>query len=119
MKGKIICKNCGRIIGKNKHICPEKNPMKGVHRFGKEASNWQGGRIIINGYIYVYSPKHPNRVFGNYVQEHRLVMEKKIGRFLKKDEIIHHIDENTFNNKIENLELVSRAKHNKIHKKKN
>ena len=114
----IICKKCGRWINKKGHTCPEVNPMQGVHRFGEIAPRWNGGRIIINGYFYIYSPNHPNKIFGKYVAEHRLVMEKYIGRYLKRNEIIHHINENTFDNRIDNLELINRSKHNIIHKSK-
>ena len=118
MKGKKTCKKCGRIIGIKPHTCPEVNPMKGVHRFGKDSPRWNGGRILINGYIYIYSPEHPNRIFENYVSEHQLVMEKHLKRFLKKGEIVHHKNGNTSDNRIENLELTTRSNHNKIHKTK-
>ena len=111
------CKECGRYEGKE-HKCPDVNPMQGVRRLGKISTNWKGGRVVINGYAYLYSPNHPNKIFGRYVQEHRLVMEKKIGRLLSKQEIVHHKDENTLNNSIDNLEIVTRAEHNKIHKTK-
>jgi len=47
---------------------------------------------------------------------HRTIMEEHIGRKLKSTEIIHHIDFNKLNNSIENLQIVSRSEHNKIHK---
>ena len=83
-------------------------------RNGKLAANWKGGKMFtgINGkYIKIYSPNHPNRTYDKYVMEHRLVMEKKIGRYLTKEEIVHHKDGNGHNNDINNLSLTTRKKH--------
>ena len=42
---------------------------------------------------------------GNWKKEHNIVIEKHIGRKLKKGEVVHHIDHNRSNNNIENLVL--------------
>jgi hypothetical protein len=57
-------------------------------------------------YILRYVPDHPNANQRGYVREHRLVMEKHLGRFLAKTEVVHHIDGNVQNNVIANLELL-------------
>jgi hypothetical protein len=48
--------------------------------------------------------------------EHRLNMEKKIGRSLLPSEHVHHIDGNPKNNNPENLMIVSPEEHARIHK---
>lgn len=47
--------------------------------------------------------------------EHRLIMEEHLGRRLTEDEVVHHINENRYDNRLENLELMNRGKHNKMH----
>ena len=54
--------------------------------------------------------KHRNRQ-----SEHRYIVEQKIGRKLKSDEIVHHIDGNKRNNDPSNLTIMSRAEHAKLH----
>ena len=59
---------------------------------GSQNPNWKGGKTICNGYIYVYAPYHPFAESKGYVREHRLVMEKHLGRYLKPEERVHHIN---------------------------
>ena len=87
------------------------------HNRGSNNANWKNGKNSHRGYILIYAPDHPFAGYGGYVMEHRLIMEKHLGRYLMKHEIIHHIDRNPKNNNISNLQLVTRAKHNIIHKK--
>jgi len=73
--------------------------------YGKEHPNWKGGRRKTpQGYIMVRRPNHPKAQNG-YVQEHRLVMEKYLGRHLTSTENVHHKNNNKADNRIENLEL--------------
>jgi len=47
--------------------------------------------------------------------EHRLILEEKLGRKLTADEIVHHIDGNKWNNNSDNLVIMTRSEHAKLH----
>jgi len=55
--------------------------------------------------VLIHQPHHPHANHAGYVREHRLVMEKKLGRFLQPTEVVHHKDDNRQNNDPSNLEL--------------
>lgn len=86
---------------------------------GKKHPNWKGGRIKTpTGYILIYYPTHPYcrklgkfGYYGGYVLEHRLVIEKHLGRYLEKWEIIHHKNGIKDDNRLKNLEITTKATH--------
>lgn len=78
---------------------------------GENHPSWKGGRVVHTGYIDVYNPNHPRANHIGYVKEHILIMEKVMGRPLKKEEQIHHIDFDRKNNTVNNLWLSSNSSH--------
>lgn len=100
----------GNVIGHPKRfICGHHNKLQ---KKGADSPKWKGGRWKHkSGYIYVYTPEHPNATVDGYVPEHRLVMEKHIGRYLTDDEVAHHVNEEKDDNRIENLQLMTKAEH--------
>ncbi len=72
-----------------------------------------------NGYRRIYKPEHPSCMTSDnwkgYIYEHRYVVEIAMGRLLKDDEVVHHLDCNRSNNRIENLLVLSNAMHSKLH----
>lgn len=78
---------------------------------GTKSGSWKGGICYRSGYRFILSPNHPNKNKGKYVREHRLVMEKYLGRYLKSSEVVHHINHIKLDNRIENLEILTRSIH--------
>lgn len=77
---------------------------------------WAGGRKISKNTIYIWKPNHPNCNKQRYVAKHRLVMEKHLGRYLLPEEVVHHINGDGMDNRIENLMLFdSQSSHAKEH----
>ena len=64
-----------------------------------------------DGYIRKWCPLRKR-----FIGEHRLVVERHLGRLLSTKEIVHHKDHNRTNNNIENLEVMNHTKHASLHK---
>jgi hypothetical protein len=117
----FVCKKCHcRYLasifhkGKSKGFCSRGCGSSAWHkanpdRFKRDNSKrWKGGRRASpRGYVAIYCPGHPSIKYGTrkYVLEHRLVMEKHLGRFLEANEFVHHKNGVRDDNRIENLEL--------------
>lgn len=101
---RVTAKLIYKVCKKHKIQCQRTGP-----RSGEGHPSWKGGRTINkDGYVEIYSPEHPyRRKHTPYVLEHRLVMEDHIGRYLKREEVVHHRDNDKQNNDISNLELFA------------
>ena len=85
---------------------------------GEEHWNWKEGRVKdVHGYIWILNKEHPFARGKGYIREHRLIMEKKLHRYLKKEEVVHHRNGIRDDNRIENLKLFNNdSEHQKYHK---
>ena len=101
-----------RQSGTNNSFFGKKHTKQVINNIKK--ANFKTGKSIINGYIVL----NPIRGVRKAIKEHRLVMEKHIGRKLLRTEHIHHVDGNKENNHIDNLLLVSPKQHTIIHNNK-
>jgi len=87
-------------------------------RIGSNHPAWKGGKFVQkrDGYVYVYAPDHPlakrnSKGGGGYYLEHRLKMEKKLGRILTINEEVHHKNGIHGDNRLSNLELMVKQQH--------
>jgi hypothetical protein len=87
--------------------------MAGVRRTSVVTPPYKGRPThITQGYLVYkfYGEKNERYV-------HRDVMEEFLGRPLSKGEMVHHINENRFDNRIENLKIVTINQHMSLHNK--
>ena len=94
------CAVCGQPKKRTARVCGR------CHR-GQYSGAWKGGAFVTSsGYrLIVAPPNHPGAHKNGYINEHRLVMERIIGRFLFPDETVHHKNGVRHDNRQENLEL--------------
>ena len=102
----------------------------GNHQYGLKGhlnASWKSDTRITNyGYIKIRSLDHPFCDCDGFVFEHRLIAEKYLlteensieingVRYLKPEYDVHHINEDRMDNRVENLIVLTKAEHRRIH----
>lgn len=77
--------------------------------------NMQGDPYWVNSYKLVYRPGHHRARKDGYVLEHILVAEEKIGRPIRRNEHVHHVNFRRGDNRPENLVVLTPSQHIRVH----
>lgn len=83
--------------------------MEEIDLSGFKLSTMASGRIAIK------VPDHPKANGSGYVLRARYIMEQKLGRHLLTNEEVHHKNHDKTDDREENLEVLSKSEHAKIH----
>ena len=117
-KTPCFCAFCGKAFlglprtGRVNRFCTKTCSAKS--RVGALNPHWKGG-VKLRGndgraFVKPDGPRTP------YVLRYRVVMERKLGRPLRDDEIVHHIDGDARNDDPSNLELMTQSDHARLHR---
>lgn len=135
----LTCKICGVVFKKDEKVLkndlkrginagkfcsrecfyksPERSPQTG--KKGVLHAGWKGGVLMERGYRMVMANEHPKSVLKGsglrYIREHRLIMESMLGRMLNDTEVVHHLNGDRSDNRIENLKLMTKSEHSRLH----
>jgi hypothetical protein len=87
------------------NLDPKGNPRRFLHGHNRRGTSlgWEEqGRWFVS-------------IGGKKKPFHRYLVEEREGRTLDRNEVVHHIDGNAMNNALDNLMVLSRAEHFRIH----
>jgi hypothetical protein len=93
------------------------HPDYNAHKPRELQPNWKGGTYKHRGYYYVFVENHPHAIGGRYIKRSRHIVEQHLGRYLFPEEVVHHINGITDDDRFENLQVFpNRNEHMRFHK---
>lgn len=92
---------CSRACEANGRI---KRPLDRQH-------NGRPAKLDNYGYVMLWEPTHPNKSLKGWQYEHRLVVEKALGRYLTTAEQVDHINGVKDDNRPSNLQVLTAGAH--------
>ena len=105
---------CNKCASKNRAVTSKTQiPGKTINRYGYIRCSWSSFDEKTKEKLKKIVPEYENQ---RELLEHRIIMILFLNRPLLKSEIVHHINGNKIDNKIENLEVLSRSRHTELHK---
>ena len=100
----------------------DKSNIPHIYRVAEilNVSNWTVSRLEKKYEVYISDYRNETIRDDGYYQytssfNHRRIIEEHLGRKLEKDEVVHHINGNRKDNRLENLVLCSVSEHTSIH----
>lgn len=113
-RGKYCSVRCTNLNFKGQHFSPATELKPGNKPHNYKGYRFTQSRPQSGIYKEIFIPNHPYANKNGYMREHRLIVEKHIGRYLEPNEVVDHINMNTLDNRIENLRLMEKREHDRM-----
>lgn len=110
---RIVKRGDGQYTAHARRFCSKECEARG--KWQRPQQRIHNGKPVLltpDGYVKVWEPSRPPR--RRWVLEHRLVMERILGRSLRPEEHVHHLNRDRSDNSPENLQLVGSSEHSAI-----
>lgn len=116
------CAVCGKEMRRppsQSHIKTCSQECRGISKIKRAIpGRWHNGkpaRHTVGGYVMVYEPDHPDaHARSGWILEHRLVASQMVGRRLREDEQVHHVNGQKDCNDPSNLQIIDGSEHSQI-----